>query len=72
MGSYLQRGHRQVGIGLDPVSRLHPVRAPDPGDSRVTIKVDIQLELSDKVEVLQVVLSGLIVRAGIGTLIHIG
>jgi hypothetical protein len=37
----LQRGHGEVGGGIDPVRRLHPVGASHPAHARVAVQVHI-------------------------------
>jgi len=43
-------GHDEVGGGVYPVGRLEPVGAPDPSNSGVAVKVNIEFKLSDKVK----------------------
>jgi len=53
--------HYEVGRGVDPIGGLHPVRAPHPGHARVSVQVNVKLELSDEVEALEVVIPRLVV-----------
>ena len=60
-----QCGHYQVGGGVDPVGGLQSVGASDPRHSGVTVQVDIQLELADKVKGLKVVIPSFVISTRI-------
>ena len=57
--------HYQVGGGVNPVGGLQPVGASHTRHSGVTVQVDIQLELADKVKGLKVVIPSFVISTGI-------
>ena len=65
---YSQCWHEEIGRRVDPVSSLHPVGAPHPGHTRVSVQIHVQLELADEVKVLEIILSGLVICARVSIL----
>jgi len=53
--------HPQVGCRIYPVRSLHLVRATHPGNTGVSVEVYIQLELSDEVKRLKIIITRLII-----------
>ena len=62
---YLLGWHDEVCRGVNSVGSLHPVWSSDSGDSRISVKIDVELELSDEVKGLKIIIPRLVISAGI-------